>query len=274
MSKGKEPENVADTVRGIFTIFGDPAMRGKSIVNASERALFDNVLRRPEVRRPPTGGTVSTPVRSPAAAVPPVSPPKREDAAKLHLAVRSGDIETCRVLLAAGVDPDVRDGEGLAPLHHAVMSTASCGVEIVDLLLASGADPNVQDRGGISPLHLAASFAAVEVIRSLITHGASPSLRTTQGRTSLHTAAMAARHEICAELLRHGSDPNVGDADGYTALHFAAQRGCIETCRILIEGGADPLIEASDGRTAVVLAKDDGTRAFFDSLAGRTPRRV
>ncbi len=64
----------------------------------------------------------------------------------LHLAVGRGDLETVRVLLDAGANPNAQDQDGVTPLTLA-KSYAGTG-EIADALVKAGADPKILDKHG------------------------------------------------------------------------------------------------------------------------------
>jgi ankyrin repeat protein len=71
------------------------------------------------------------------------------NASLLHYAAAKGDVSTVELLLAKGMNVDVRDGSGATPLHVA----ASRGhIPIVRRLLQSGANLSAQDSVGDSPL--------------------------------------------------------------------------------------------------------------------------
>jgi len=82
----------------------------------------------------------------------------------LHHAVRAGSAGCAEVLLDHGAMPNVRDSEGLTPLHWAVL----CRNEpIVGLLVARGADPSVPDELGNTPLALAQEFGPATLVARL-----------------------------------------------------------------------------------------------------------
>ena len=68
---------------------------------------------------------------------------------KLFQAVKNRDVEMVRVILAQGIDPDVRDSKGRTPL----MLAAYLGYpDIARILLEKGADVNAKDNKGRTPL--------------------------------------------------------------------------------------------------------------------------
>ena len=67
-------------------------------------------------------------------------------------ALTAGDVEKVSTLLDA--DPsllELRDGEGLTPIHYAARKNRA---EIINLLIARGMDPNVRDDAGRTALTL------------------------------------------------------------------------------------------------------------------------
>ena len=70
----------------------------------------------------------------------------------LHHAARYGLVETARVLLDLGVDPDVKAKDGATALLRA----ARLGYrDVYELLLERGAAPEIADRKGDTPTALA-----------------------------------------------------------------------------------------------------------------------
>ena len=61
-----------------------------------------------------------------------------------------------QVLLAAGAELEVRDKDGVTPLHRAAARHESSAV--VQVLLAAGAELEVRDKDGNTPLHWAAKY--------------------------------------------------------------------------------------------------------------------
>lgn len=72
--------------------------------------------------------------------------------ARLIWAAQWGHTSTVRFLLSVpGIDVDIKDLDGLTPLHHAVTSPHS-NLELIKLLIDAGADVNVRTWLGNTPL--------------------------------------------------------------------------------------------------------------------------
>ena len=151
----------------------------------------------------------------------------------LIAAVKMGDIDSVRKLLAAGAPVDQRaprvgsiDDE-YTPLGMAVREG---NINLVRMLLDAGADP--QRVTGLmqgTPLHEAAYFDRAEILRVLIEQ---------------HVRADTPAPHIDAQ----------GPYNGLTALHDAVWHGHQEAARVLVESGANLDIKTHAGRTPYKLA--------------------
>jgi len=169
-------------------------------------------------------------------------------------------------LLNLGVDPNLRDEEGLTPLHRALIHNNPYNAEVVDLLLSRGADPNVRGRDGNAPLHLAAEFNRVQTAALLLKHGADPNAVNARGETPLHIAAGEGRYAVAYLLLQHGADPNARDAEGNAPLHRAAANCRYALAQLLIQHGADPNAKNNEGKTPADLLNCPGKMRVFKRL--------
>lgn len=94
----------------------------------------------------------------------------------LLMAVEMNHIEAARLLLAAGADPNVRNGEGTSPLRFCAQNGL---LEMARLLLYCGAIKTIHEAGGsagMNALGQAVYWLDVEMVRLLLAHGADPNV--------------------------------------------------------------------------------------------------
>jgi len=93
-------------------------------------------------------------------------------------AAETGDVESLKLTLAAGVDVDATNRFGTT----ALMRASSRGdVEMVRVLLSRGADPNRMRNDKFTALALAAFFGHQNVVKCLVEHGADANASTRFG---------------------------------------------------------------------------------------------
>jgi ankyrin repeat protein len=183
----------------------------------------------------------------------------------IHFAARVGDLESVKLLLAAGVDINLQTqssegevgrgatGSGYTPLLVATMR-AQVGVALY--LLDHGADPNIA-AAGLMPLHWAGTSwegfasnpvygfedpmsgipdrqAKLRLVRALLAHGANVNARMTKRPPNFATGYT--------------------DSVGATPFLLAASVDDLEIMRILLEAGADPKIPTATNATAIMAA--------------------
>jgi ankyrin repeat protein len=120
----------------------------------------------------------------------------------LHFAAREGDLESTRLLLAAGVDVNIRsEPETAGPARDAVETPGAGGGT------ASGAS------GGVA--------AASGTVRGVVPRGPAYQATLSEGSTPLLVATMKGHVPLALFLLDQGADANVIDA-GLTPLHWAS----------------------------------------------------
>jgi ankyrin repeat protein len=109
----------------------------------------------------------------------------------LGLAVYFGRVETAKLLLEAGANPNTSSANPfkVRPIHSAAANRDSdTSLELVRLLLTWKADPNAVQAGGWTPLHQAAAHGREEIARLLLENGASLTAKSEDGRTPLEMA--------------------------------------------------------------------------------------
>ncbi|KAK2025662.1 ankyrin [Colletotrichum zoysiae] len=191
---------------------------------------------------------------------------------------------------AEGEEDEVRDGEGMLPLHVAAMH-GHAGV--VEAILSSSASRRRDDGGddgddddadyvnretagpGWTPLALAIAYPeAGDAAELLARH---PGVRFggvcgDAGQTALHVAAARGKHLLFRALLSAapGGLINARDDNGETPLHVLARRGDRETIEAALGvPGVDPDPAADDGATPLANAVMEARPGAVEVLAGR-----
>jgi ankyrin len=191
----------------------------------------------------------------------------------IHFAARVGDLESVKLLLAAGVDVNIltqTEGGvnrvanqlgiaktvgtiGYTPLLVAVVRGQ---VPLALYLLDHGADPNIL-AAGYTPLHWASSQwesftanpvygfddpmsgipdrqAKLRLVKALLTHGATVNARMTKPQPTFAGGYL--------------------DATGATPFLLAASANDLEMMKLLLDAGADPKIRTATNASAIAAA--------------------
>lgn len=184
----------------------------------------------------------------------------------LLFATRQGDLETTRLLVAAGANIEQSDANGVTPLLNAILNAtvaskpgrATQHIEVAAYLIEQGADINASDWYGETPLWAAVDLRNVEV----------------PGPTRDNGIDRDAAFTLIRTLLEHGADPNsriqqvlpvkrwitrLGnlswvDITGHTAFFRAAFSGDVSTMQLLVDHGADPNLATFNGTTPLMAA--------------------
>ncbi len=155
----------------------------------------------------------------------------------LITAARSDDENLVAELLAAGADPNTRQGDGSTALHWAAHRNNG---EAVQILLGSGANPGASNELGATPLWLAASNGSAAVVEKLLTAGANPNARLRMGETSLMSASRTGDLDTVSLLINAGAEIDAAEEErGQTALMWAVAQSHRAVASMLLEHGAD-----------------------------------
>ena len=178
-------------------------------------------------------------------------------------AAQQGDIESAKVLLAAGADVNESTPEDGSAL---VIASASGQEKLALFLLDKGANPNARDGFGITPLH----YALHEGMLSISSYKPEPTDRFGWQRPNMP--------ELVKALLAHGADPNARitydfppydyapisrsngnnlpqiTLAGATPFLLAAASRDISLMRILVEGRANAKLATEENTTPMMIA--------------------
>lgn len=168
-----------------------------------------------------------------------VSPDGENGHNLLREAVLHKDLESVRLLLLFGGDPNGLDRNRWSPL---LAATESSFLDATKLLLKYGADPNLPaGPEAEAPLALAVIENKLEMVQLYLTYGGDANLNTSENDTLLHRAINKTNPKTLVELLvEYGADVNGKNSEGETALFAAIQSKRIDIMTILLDHNADP----------------------------------
>ncbi|CAH0015525.1 unnamed protein product [Clonostachys rhizophaga] len=167
------------------------------------------------------------------------APANSSDIHALIEAVKVQDVESVRLLLLFGADPNETDREGMTPLALAVEKTL-LGAAVT--LLKYGADPNM--KAGMdqdSPVARAIQSNKVSLAHLLLMYGGDVTQLNSEGNTMLISAVnKKTPRQFIALLLGYGANPNEKSREGKTVLFEAITSARDDIVSCLLENEANP----------------------------------
>ncbi|NXS94511.1 ASB3 protein, partial [Jacana jacana] len=190
----------------------------------------------------------------------------------LHLSARHGSLESVRVLLEAGADPNEVTTEATTALFLAVENEHT---NVVKFLLQHGANvKGPHSWSGWNSLHQASFQGCTEIMKILMEKGASKECKDDFGITPLFVAAQYGKLESLRLLVSHGAAVNCQAKDRATPLLIAAQEGHAECVELLLSKGADPNLYCNEDNWQLPIhaAAEMGHKKILELLIAVTDR--
>ena len=210
----------------------------------------------------------------------------------LLFAARTGDVESARLLVAAGADVNDADASGVSATALAAHSGFAA---LVELLLERGADANAA-AAGFSPLHAAIMRRDMRIATALLGQGAdanapvkawTPTRRSSKdfnfapelvGATPYWLAARFSEPDMMRLLLKHGADPRVVHHGNYHNEEPVEPRSYVTNAAMAATGMGGGLSWVQPDRrerealmlAAVTLAVEQGADVNAVNTDGRT----
>jgi ankyrin repeat protein len=155
----------------------------------------------------------------------------------MELASSLKNLESVKILIEAGVSPNLRKDGVYTPLCSAIRDNTR---EIVTYLLENGADPNFN--AAEYPAFKCITHKRLHFLPQLVAAGVD--LNSPKG--IMETAVQFNDKEAMTFLFDHGVNPNDRTAEGNTALTTAIREGRGELVDLLLTRGADPAVRGQD----------------------------
>jgi len=152
------------------------------------------------------------------------------------------------MFIKLGADCNIQDLKGNTPLHVAAQGLGySTNVEVnavIKTLLAAGADPEIKNKDGLAPIHTIRNCKDhKDALLILLAAGAGLESRTAAGCTVLLSCL---KDHTCYDrdlktLLDIGANVHARDFVGKTVLHYCCERDKgLDLLPTLVDAGADP----------------------------------
>jgi ankyrin repeat protein len=170
----------------------------------------------------------------------------------MHLAARRKDGNMAKVLIEAGAQVDLQNGEGQTVLHLASIMGDEATVRV---LFMARANPNIQDNEDRAAIHLAAERGYSNIVEFLVEKfKASIYERTRDGSTLMHIAAINGHPETAMILFDRGVPLLMPNKFGARGIHTAAREGHVGVINSLIKKGESVDSKTGDNMTALHIS--------------------
>lgn len=155
----------------------------------------------------------------------------------MELASSLKNLESVKILIEAGVSPNIRKDGVYTPLCSAIRDDSR---EIVTYLLENGADPNFN--ASEYPAFKSITHKRIHFLPQLVAAGVD--LNSPKG--IMETAVQFNDKDAMLFLFDHNVNPNDRTAEGNTALTTAIREGRGELVDLLLSRGADPAVRGQE----------------------------
>lgn len=190
--------------------------------------------------------------------------PPSDRAKEFYNTIRNGNSAQLQALLQDATWKTVKDNNGNTPLMY---SAAVGNLDSMKMLLAAGADVNARNDFEVTPLLLCATEEAK--VRLLLSKRADPNARAKSGRTALLLAASTpGTSPILKLLLEAGADLKTKEENpGAAPVVVAAEAN--DSASFLLLVNHDASVEGPAGMIALLVAAGHGNLDIMKSLLDR-----
>ncbi|XP_019638632.1 PREDICTED: B-cell lymphoma 3 protein homolog isoform X1 [Branchiostoma belcheri] len=187
--------------------------------------------------------------------------------APLHLAVITSQWPIVRMLVLAGACADLQDRNGQTAVHLACQRASMTCLHTLITCTKHQLDLDIRNYEGLTPLHIAVNTGNKDVVAFLVESGADiEATDGKSGRTALFYAVEGNQEDIVEYLLGAGAKVNSQCYAGNTPLHTASGRGQQNMVKMLIKHGADIGVKNCHNDTPLAVVNN---KTISQMLRGR-----
>jgi ankyrin repeat protein len=176
----------------------------------------------------------------------------------MELATSVNNLESVRVLLKAGVDPNAKKDGVYTPLCTSIRDDRP---DIFHLLLSNGADPNTP--ASEYPAFKCITHNRLHFLAPLVAAGAS----LTSPKGIVETAVAVNNIQALNWLLDQGLNPNEKNPKGHSPLTSAIRENRVEMVDLLLARGADPNVRGQDWPVCMAVRNPPILKRILSVLA-------
>nr|BCR37383.1 transient receptor potential cation channel subfamily A member 1 isoform 277V [Buergeria buergeri] len=161
------------------------------------------------------------------------------EATPLHFAAKYGHLEIVFMMVNEGSDEvlDAQDSKGSTPLHWAVIKNQ---VDSVKILLSRGANPNLLNFYRLAPLHLAIQLHYNKIVEELLNHSTTDiNLEGDLGNTPIMSACYKDNSEALIMLFNHGAKLCKRNKIGCFPIHMTVFAGSLKCMDLVLKKGEE-----------------------------------
>ena len=152
----------------------------------------------------------------------------------LSSAVYFKKIESVKLLLKNGADPNIKDIEGKIAIHYSYR----IGLECYEILKNYYSDLEISDKNGFYPIHYACSYGNENILKFFIKNKCDIRRVNLNGENGVFLAAAHGNINVVKCLLINGIDINNLNISKQSALHYSVINEKFEMTNFLLENGA------------------------------------
>ena len=153
----------------------------------------------------------------------------------LTIACDEGQIDTAKILVARGADPNYENRRAKTPLILATELVDPCDSALVKILLTHGALVNKTTSNGNTVLLSASKYGNVELIGMLLHANANLNWEYNDGASPLMRACYYNHAGLVRFFIERGAHIESKNLRQETPLYIASFRGYLDIVRILVE---------------------------------------